>query len=288
MPRPRHLLALLPLLVACSSKPGETSAGGSGGTGSSTGGSSTATTGSGGTATGPACASSLPEYTKDDGSVTFYTFDQGSSAVNCGFDILGQSPDVVAHVATGGGRWFGAMNTADYDTAATCGACVEVTRDGTRKVTITIVDQCPTNGNPLCTPGHIDLSKEAFLQIGDEVEGYLGTGNGASKGAISWRYVPCPTTEGLSFRLKEPTNQYWNQILVEGQRYAVAKLEVEVSGQWVSAVRQSYDYWQAGDGNMGQAPYHVRVTDVNGQVVEASLDLTGGDQTTSAQFPICQ
>lgn len=211
----------------------------------------------------------------------------GGGEVNCGFDVLGQDPDVIAHAA-GNGRYFGAMNTADYDTAATCGACVEVTRDGTQKVVVTIVDQCPTPTNPKCTAGHIDLSQEAFAQIGSVDEGYLGTGNGAEVGSIAWRYVPCPVTENVSFRLKEPTNQDWNQILVEGHRYAVAKLEVMVNGEWVEAVRQSYNYWQAGDGNMGAAPYQVRVTDVNGNVITTSLDLTDGDQVSTAQFPDCQ
>lgn len=279
----RPALLLLPLLVACSSSADTQNTGGAGGDGaslsSSSGGSSTS---------GGACSKALPEYTSGDGSVTYYTFAMGSSAVNCGFDIQGQDPDVVAHVDTGGGKWFGAMNTADYDSAATCGACVEVTRDGGKKVVVTIVDQCPTASNPVCTPGHIDLSKDAFLQIGAEVEGYLGTGNGANVGVISWRYVPCPVAGDVSFRLKEPGNVYWNQILVEGHRYAVAKLEVLVNGQWIPAVRQDYNYWQAGDGNMGPAPYQIRVTDVNGAVITASLDLTAGDQATAAQFPVCQ
>jgi hypothetical protein len=170
LPSVRAALLSLPLLAACSSSPAQQSTGGSGG--HDTGGSSSSTSSSGspasssssGTASsssgtsGGSCSHALPEYTNGNGSVTFYTFSMGSSAVNCGFDILGVSPDVVAHVDTGAGKFFGAMNTADYDTAATCGACVEVTRDGTKKVVVTIVDQCPTPSNPVCTAGHIDLS----------------------------------------------------------------------------------------------------------------------------------
>jgi expansin (peptidoglycan-binding protein) len=207
----------------------------------------------------------------------------GAAAVNCGFQVLGENPDVVAHVATGNGQFFGAMDAADYDTAAVCGACVEVTRDGSKKVVVTIVDQCPG-----CQAGHIDLSEQAFLQIGAASEGYLGTGNGGAVGTISWRYVACPVTEDVSYVLKDPTNQYWNQILVQSHRYAIDKVEVQVSGQWVSAVRQSYNYWQPGNGNMGTPPYQVRVTDINGDVISAQLALTAGDQVSSAQFPLCQ
>ena len=34
---------------------------------------------------------------------------------------------------------------------------VEVTRDGSRKVTITVTDECPIATNPKCKAGHIDL-----------------------------------------------------------------------------------------------------------------------------------
>src|SRR5689334_232827 len=145
---------LLPVLAACSSAPATGGAGGAGGqggeaqssAGSSQGGangasSAQASSGSGAMASssgsgaaassssssggmGSVCAHPFPEYTANNGSVTYYTFSMGSPAVNCGFAVTGQNPDAVAHVATGAGKYFGAMNTADYNNAATCGACV--------------------------------------------------------------------------------------------------------------------------------------------------------------------
>lgn len=223
-----------------------------------------------------------------DGSVTWYTLDQGSQAVNCSYDIVRRNPDTIAHVPYGGGTYFAAMNTQDYATAATCGACVEVTRDGTRKVDVMVVDQCPVATNPKCTAGHLDLSQEAFKQLGTVDEGYLGTSHGGAKGHISWRYVPCPTTENVSLRLKDASNVYWNQILVQGHRTPIAKVEANVGGSWQPATRQTYNYWQVGAGNLGAAPYRVRVTDVAGATLEASLSLRGGDQSAGAQFPECR
>src|SRR5262249_48964535 len=139
------------------------------------------------TGAAPMCRSLPAGYA--DGSVTWYTLDQGSQAVNCSYDVLRRNPDAVAHVPFGGGAYFAAMNTQDYATAATCGACVEVTRDGTRKVSVMVVDQCPVASNPKCTAGHIDLSQEAFKQIGTVQEGYLGTSHGGAVGHISWRYI---------------------------------------------------------------------------------------------------
>ncbi len=299
MPRTLPLLALIHLLAGCSSGHGDAPSGGTGGAGAATsttastttsaattsgaGGESSTTTGAGGGTTGGACSNALPDHPNGDGSVTYYTFSMGAAAVNCGFAVVGESPDVVSHVATGSGKFFGAMNAAEYANAAPCGACVEITRDGTRKVVVTIVDQCPG-----CQAGHLDLSEEAFLQIGTASEGYLGTGNGGAVGLISWRYVACPVTGDVSYLLKEPTNACWNQILVEDHRYAIEKVEAMVSGQWVAGTRQSYNYWQVGTGSLGSAPYQVRVTDVNGDVIQAQLALAAGDQASSAQFPVCQ
>src|SRR6187402_2676788 len=91
----------------------------------------------------------------NDGSLTWYTFSQGTvnvGDVNCSFGIQ-QGPDRVNHIYTGNGEFFGAMNTADYNTAAACGACVEVTRQDTgQHVVVTIVDQCPIATNSKCVP----------------------------------------------------------------------------------------------------------------------------------------
>lgn len=255
----------------------------SGEPGDATTGATTSTAATGGE---PAVSCDYPaEYA--NGSITFYTLDMGSTEVNCSYPITGRNPDVVGHVPFGGGQYFAAMNTADYNAAGMCGACVEVSRDDGRKVQAMVVDQCPIATNPKCTAGHIDLSKSAFLQIGAEHEGYLGTTHGGAAGKISWRYIACPTTGAVSFRLKDASNKYWNEILVEGHAHPIEKLEVEINGTWQTATRQSYNYFTVGDGNMGNAPYHVRATDINGSTVEAMLELKAGNQPASAQFPAC-
>jgi expansin len=240
----------------------------------------------------PMVSSSVPGQCGDlgggyngNGSVTYYYFAQGSSEVNCSYAITGQNPDRVAHIATGdGGTLFGAMNTTDYANSAVCGACVEVTRDGGRSVVITIVDQCPVATNPKCTKGHIDLSVAAFDQLGNRGnEGYLGTGNGGMAGSISWKYVACPTPENISFRLKEPDNEAWNQLLVQSHKYPIQS--VSING--TPAARQPHNYWEPPDGDMGKAPYEVKVTDVNGGVVTSWIEHAAGDIDSGLQLS-CQ
>jgi expansin (peptidoglycan-binding protein) len=223
-----------------------------------------------------------------DGTITWYTFSQGTAAigdVNCSFGIS-QNPDRVNHVATGDGEYFAAINTSDYDAAATCGACVRVTRHDTgQTITATVVDHCPVASNPKCVAGHVDLSQAAFAALGPVSDGYVGAAAGL--GRISWAYVPCPTTETVSFRLKEPSNTYWNEVIVEGHAYPIQSVQVLVGGTWVNATRQEYNFWQTPDGSMGTSPYRVRATDINENVVEGSVALTGGSQPSGQQFA-CQ
>jgi expansin (peptidoglycan-binding protein) len=234
-------------------------------------------------ATAGNCKQDLGGY--QSGWVTWYTFSQGTELVHCSFPTHKGSPDRVDFIRTGNGTYFGAMNTSDYETAAVCGACVEVTRgDQNKKVVITIVDECPISTNNKCTSGHIDLSQEAFKQLGDVGEGYLGSGKSGSKGQISWKYVPCPDGETVHFTLKKPSDVYWNQVRVSGNRYEIAKLEVSVNGTWVNATREVHNYWTPPEGKMGMAPYRVRATDINGAVIEAPLKLSGDEQDSGLQF----
>ena len=232
-----------------------------------------------------------------DGGVTVYWFAQGTISsprqegqdVHCGFngsrannDDGGQN-DLVEHIQDP--ALFGAMNLGEYNGAAACGACVQLTRGGTN-VTVTVADSCnpAINNNGTCTTGHIDLSRSAFQQL-------TGASTGDING-ISWRFVPCDNVDNVQFLLKKPDDVYWNQFLVVNHRYPIVKAEVLMEdGRWVEARRELYNYWlpPEGDGGTGgdMGKYRVRVTDVNGGIIEEQLALVAGLQGGSGQFD-CQ
>lgn len=226
----------------------------------------------------------------DNAGLTYYYFAEGDAEVHCSFEVhqvgTAASPggDWVEHVATGNGRFFGAMNAADYQTAAPCGACVEITRlDTGRQVTVTIVDSCPG-----CPPGHIDLSADAFAELEDHELGCVGPDEGCQHYPVSWRYVACPVSEDISFRLQPPTNPWWRSFLVQSHRYPLASMEILVDGVWLPADRKDYNYWWVGDGDIGPPPWPVRLTDVNGSVVEYTIEAASeNDIQSSVQFPVC-
>lgn len=232
-----------------------------------------------------------------DGGVTVYWFAQGTISsppqegqdVHCGFNGArannddGGQQDRVAYIQDP--ALFGAMNLGEYNGAAACGACVELSQGG-RNVTITVADSCNPmiNNNGTCTTGHIDLSRSAFQQLTGQSTGDI---NG-----ISWRFVPCDNVDNVQFVLKKPDDVYWNQFLVVNHRYPIVKAEVLMEdGRWVEARRELYNYWLPPEGDGGEGgdmgTYRVRVTDINGAIVEEQLELRAGLQGGSAQFD-CQ
>jgi expansin (peptidoglycan-binding protein) len=227
---------------------GGSPAGGTGGSpAGGTGGASGASGGTGGTGGDP------PEVHTGEG--TFYDAD-GSG--NCSFD---PSPHDLM---------VAAMNQVDYAGSAVCGGCILVSGP-LGSITVRIVDRCPE-----CAIGDVDLSAEAFAKIANPVDGRV---------PIEWYDVPCDVTGPIVYKFKEGSNQWWTAIQVRNSRWAVASLEVKVSGSFVNVQRENYNYFV--HSGLGPGPYEIRVTDIHGSVLnDTGIPLGDGSQAPgSGQFP---
>ena len=256
------------------------SSGGSSSAGSHSGGSSSGGSSSGGSAGaggGSAGTGNVVGQCKDDfwaaannGSVTRYDFKQGTSLPACTYVITHTGNgndgdwDTVEGISTGDGGYFGAMNTTDYAQGAACGACVEATYSG-RKVVLTIVDECPISSNPLCTKGHIDLSRKAIRQL--EPNGSL-----ENLKNVSWRYVKCPASGNVKARLHPNQNANWQPVVVENGLYPLKSVTLNGVNATRTGNNTGGNAWIAA----GQKPpYSVYATDVNNNAITFSY--AGGD-----------
>ncbi len=190
------------------------------------------------------------------GIATFYDAD-GSG--NCSFD---KSSDL--HVV--------ALNFPEYAESAMCGACLEVTGPkGTTKVRVT--DSCPP-----CAKNHLDLSREAFREIADEVQGRV---------SISYRAIPCVASGPIAYHFKDGSSKYWTAIQVRNHRLPVKTLEYQKGGAWVPMKRSDYNYFLEEKG-VGDTPsgLRVRVTAADGQSLEDTLPGVEAEATIpgSGQF----
>jgi expansin (peptidoglycan-binding protein) len=178
------------------------------------------------------------------GDGTFYDFADGSGA--CMFD---PSPDDMDIAALNNVQWAG---------SGWCGACADVTGPS-GSVRIRIVDRCPE-----CSRGDLDFSPQAFDKITD-AKRELG------RVAISWQFVPCDVEGPVSYKYKDGANQWWTAVQVRNHRMPVSKLEWSTDGtSWKTTNRQSYNYFLA-DGGFGPGSVQVRVTSIDGQVLQDHL-----------------
>jgi expansin (peptidoglycan-binding protein) len=212
----------------------------SSGTGST--GTPSVTPGSGST---PAVVLKQPE----SGVATFYAAD-GSG--NCGFDPSPNDLNVAA------------MNAAEYDGSAVCGECVAIT--GPKgQITVRIVDQCAD----CYDTGHLDLSQQAFAQIADPSAGRV---------PITWDVVACDVSGNLAYHFKDASSQWWTAIQVRNSRLPIARLEWMQGGAWVNVQRADYNYFIV-DSGVGNAPFQVRVTAIDGQQLVDTLPAPQSDVT---------
>lgn len=191
------------------------------------------------------------------GEGTYYNAD---GTGNCSFD---PSPEDLM---------VAAMNHADYDNAALCGAFIEIVGPKGR-VTVRIVDRCPE-----CARGDVDMSPQAFARIADLSAGRV---------PIRWRIVSPALTGPIAYRFKEGSSQWWTAVQIRNHRNPVARFEyLRSDGQWQTVPRAMYNYFVASSG-MGPGPYTFRVTDMYGNVLtDTGIPLIeGGVINGAAQFP---
>ena len=147
-----------------------------------------------------------------------------------------------------------AMNTYDYMNGL-AGAYIEITDKDGDKINVLITDRLPDGKK-----GDIDLSRKAFNEIEPEVTGRMN---------ITWKIVPFPTTEPVSFLWKPTSTQYWAEVQVRNGRYPIKKLECfdPSTNKYVELERQEYNYFTAANGLGSAGPYKFRITDFYGHVI---------------------
>ncbi|NTV64380.1 MAG: hypothetical protein HGA65_12700, partial [Oscillochloris sp.] len=186
------------------------------------------------------------------GQATYYNEADGSG--NCTFNPIAGDLMVAA---------ISYLDYNDPDTAAYCGAYVEVT--GPKgMITVRIVDKCPdipdnpTNPTTGCGYGHLDLSPTAFDLIADHNLGRV---------AITWRVVSPELSGPIVYHFKDGSNQWWTAVQIRNHRNPITKFEYKnSSGQWITVDRVAYNYFVAESG-MGAGPYTFRVTDSYGNIL---------------------
>jgi len=207
------------------------------------------------TVAGASLAGRIAPGVSHTGVATFYDSNGGGA---CSYD---PSPDPLT----------AAMNEADFEGSQACGAYVLVQAAGGASLTVRITNLCPAP----CRVGQLDLSAAAFARLAPPVKGEI---------PITWTLVSPALSKNISIRYKTGSTQWWCGIQVVDHRNPVARLEVQVGGQWQQLHRTDYNYFLSENGaGCGKS---VAVTDIYGQrlVVPALPVKPDVLQATTVQF----
>jgi expansin (peptidoglycan-binding protein) len=180
---------------------------------------------------------------------------------------------------------YAAMATADYKSSSVCGMCVEITGPAGEKTTVHAVDQCPVGSNPKCVAGHIDLSHKAY-----NATVHTGIGEVPNSSPVSWRFVPCNVTGSIVYHFKDGTSGNWAAVQIRNSRYGIAKISYRSGNTWRDMDPRTNDLAYFIANGTGLTTFDLRVTDVNGQVLEDDGVhlVANGDVQGHAQFPTCK
>lgn len=168
------------------------------------------------------------------------------------------------------GEFIAGVSNELSQQGALCDACIAIeTKRGE-----SIVARLVTYGVHQA-PGDIDVSPSVFSAIHQ----------GEYPREMQWALVPCPDAGNIVYEFQDAANPYWMSLWVRNARLPLAKVEARRAGEssFVELVRAPDGTLTRADG-VGTGPFSLRLTALEGQVIEHSLDgWTAGATVDSGQ-----
>jgi len=120
------------------------------------------------------------------------------------------------------------------------------------------------------------MTEEAFAMIADPIDGRV---------PISWKYVPCQTSETIKINFKEGSSEFWTAIQFRDIEHGISTMEyLNNSDQWIAVNRELFNFFIETSGI--SSPMTLRATSVLGEQLifeDIILDLAS-DFDTGKQF----
>ncbi|MBN2716448.1 MAG: hypothetical protein JXX14_11385 [Deltaproteobacteria bacterium] len=102
---------------------------------------------------------------------------------------------------------------------------------------------------------------------------------------MTWQFTACPDTGPLYYEFQTGANVWWTSLWVRNPKVPIAKVEVKSSNhpQYME-LRRETDGTLNDDSGFGEGPFTLRVTAIDGQVIEQNFDsFEPGELVTSDQ-----
>ena len=173
--------------------------------------------------------------------------------------------------ATGlGGEYLAGVSNAYADGGGVCDACILITTATGRSIVARVVTYGATN-----EPGDIDVSPSVYDALNtDEYPRNM-----------TWQFAKCPETGTLRYEFQTEANPWWTSLWVRNPRVPLVSVEVRsASHSSFFTLRRETDGTLNDDGGFGEGEFTLRLTALDGQVIDDTIPgFTGGETLESDQ-----
>jgi hypothetical protein len=162
------------------------------------------------------------------------------------------------HRATGlGGEFLAGVSNELSKAGAICDACILIETAMGESIVARLVTYGVEHA-----PGDIDVSPSVYAAINQQ----------ENPRRMSWRFAHCPEAGGkLAYEFKSGSNPWWTALWVRNPRVPLSKVEVKSGDEdFVELVRES-DGSLVDASGFGEGAFTLRLTGLDGQVVEEQL-----------------
>ncbi len=194
------------------------------------------------------------------------------------YSTAGSAPGACSFPTSENLTYICAVNSTQYNTAAMCGACLQVSGTLGQQI-VYVVDE----GNSLGTNA-LDMNQAAF-------EAIVGNAN-LGTGTVTWKVVSCPLASyPLELTQATGSNPWYLNYTIHRSVNPIDSVEVLISGIWNAMTRQSYNGWTAASFTPNNVTIaDVRVTDIFGEKITIpNVDMTniGVSYFATSNFTPC-
>jgi len=169
----------------------------------------------------------------------------------------GYRAELLESTGLGGEYLAGVANAHNMD-GGICDACIRIDTAAGKSIVARVVTYGVTSHDE-----NLDVSPSVY----DEIH------MGEWPRDMSWQLVSCPDTGPLYYEFQTEANIWWTSLWVRNSRVLVDTVEVKSSNH-----SEYYELRRGGDGTFtdaggfGDGPFTLRITAIDGQVIEEDFD----------------
>ncbi|MBN2339859.1 MAG: hypothetical protein JXX29_12215 [Deltaproteobacteria bacterium] len=157
-----------------------------------------------------------------------------------------------------GGEYLAGVSNSYNLGGGVCDACILIETGEGQSIVARVVTYGVTN-----EPGDIDVSPSVYEALNQD----------EYPRNMTWEFTSCPDTGPLYYEFQTEANVWWTSLWVRNAKVPIVSVEVQSANhpEFVELTRGSDGTLTDGAG-FGEGPFTLRITAMDGQVIEEPLD----------------